>query len=397
MLLAAIISAGFLFQPPADPAAEWRANYDAGRQAFARQDFTEAVARLNAASELAAANQINDSALVDTLRFLAAVHRASGDPAQAEQVLLRAADPLSASETNALKLAAVLEEISSLQRIQGHPDQALETIGKAIAIRSALPDSPRIDLARALTAAAVLRSQAGDAEKTVESYQRAIREWDLAAPGDAQALPAIETLAVFYRERSQYAEAEPLFLRALRLREAMGGPAGAEVIVSVDSLAYVEFGLRKLPETEVLYRRLAALWEKNAGPDHPMLALTYDKMAEFYAFQQRYEDAEKYAKEALAIRTRLHIASLNQTGRVLLMEAKLPEAESLYRATIQIGDLAQAPDDALDPVLRIYAKILRELKRDDEAAALDVRVKNAVYRKADREGLRTPPGQHPAQ
>jgi hypothetical protein len=122
-----------------------------------------------------------------------------------------------------------------------------------------------------------------------------------------------------------------------------------------------------------------------------MLALTFDKMAEFYAFQQRYPEAEKFAIQALALRTKMHLGSLNQTGRILLMEAKLKEAEDLYRRSVQIGDLAEAPDDALDPVLRIYAKLLRELKRDDEAEKLETRVKDALLRKADKEGRRPSP------
>jgi len=91
------------------------------------------------------------------------------------------------------------------------------------------------------------------------------------------------------------------------------------------------------------------------------------------------------------MRTKMHMASLNQTGRILLMEAKLEEAETLYRTALQIGDLATAPDDVMDPVLRTYAAVLRALKRDDEAAPLDQRVKDALLRKADREGRRPSP------
>ena len=75
-----------------------------------------------------------------------------------------------------------------------------------------------------------------------------------------------------------------------------------------------------------------------------MVALTLDKMAEFYAFQHRYEEAERAATAALELRAKTYIASLNQTGRVLLMEARLTEAEDLYRRTTQIGDLGKAPE-----------------------------------------------------
>ncbi len=212
-----------------------------------------------------------------------------------------------------------------------------------------------------------------------------------ASPGDAHSLPALKALAGAYRDAARYAGAEPLLWRALRLRESTGSPDSAEVITVVDSLAYVEFGLKKMDDAEALYKRLLALWERNAGPGHPMVALTLDKMAEFYAFQQRYADAETYARRATTLRARTHVASLNQTGRILLMQAKLSEAEEWYGRTIKIGDLAQAEDDALDPPLRIYAKVLRSLKRDQEADALDKRLKDALLRKADREGRRPSP------
>jgi hypothetical protein len=51
----------------------------------------------------------------------------------------------------------------------------------------------------------------------------------------------------------------------------------------------------------------------------------------------------------------------------------------------------------MDSPLRIYARILREMKRNDEAAALEKRVKDALLRKADREGRRLAPGATPPQ
>ena len=68
-------------------------------------------------------------------------------------------------------------------------------------------------------------------------------------PGDPQCLPAIEALAGIYRDRSQYADAEPRLERAVRMREASDGLDTAELIPSVDSLAYVEFGLQDRDQT----------------------------------------------------------------------------------------------------------------------------------------------------
>lgn len=373
-------------QASVESAGDWRAQFDAGKQAYAKRDYPEAAVRLASAAELLGGTPGNAASLLETLRFLAAVHRETGDTERAAQVLENAAVQFREIDSQSLELAAILEELSAVQRAQGHAAEALATIDQAIEIHAAHPETPRIQMARDLTAAALMRSQGGDADQAIEALERAVREWEMAAPGDPQSLAAIEALATIHRDRAGYQEAEPLLLRALRLREAASGPESAEVISAVDSLAYVEFGLKKFPEAEALYQRLAALWEKNAGPDHPMLALTFDKMAEFYAFQQRYEEAGKYAKASLSMRTKMHLGSLHQTGRVLLMEAKMEESEALYKKALQIGDLADAPDDVIDPVLRTYAAVLRTLKRDADAERLEARVKEALLRKADRQG-----------
>jgi len=381
----------------ADDPLAGRAELDKGRQAYAQQQYTDALTRFDAA-EQAARTGGDPALLLECLRLRAAVQRDSGDAAHADQSLQQAADEAAkAYGESSPEVAGVLEEIATANRAQGRSDPALAVIDKAIKIREAQTGIARAGLARDLTLAAVLRQQAGQEEPAMELLKRAIQEWSLAQPGDPQCLPAIEALAGIYRDRSQYADAEPLLQRAVRMREAADGLETAELIPSVDSLAYVEFGLQKYPEAEALYKRLLGLWQKNAGADHPMVALTLDKMAEFYAFQHRYDEAETAATAALALRAKTYVGSLNQTGRVLLMEAKMDDAEDLYRRTAQIGDLAKAPDDVMDSPLRIYARILREMKRDDEAAAVEKRVKDALLRKADREGRRPAPGSAPPQ
>ena len=241
MLLVTVIAAGFLLQTQAETPVDWRAELESGKQAYAKRDYSAAVGRLQVAAEAAAAATGNDAGLIETLRLLAAVYRDTGDYAQAEPVLQRAAERCAALEPDSALLAAVLEETAVVQRAQGHAEQALVTIDKAIRLRELHPDPARPDLARDVTMAAMLRSKLGDQEKAIEGLERVIKEWDLVSPGDPQSLPAIEELATAYRDRTRYAEAEPLIVRALRLREAASGPEGAEVISTVDSLAYIEF------------------------------------------------------------------------------------------------------------------------------------------------------------
>ncbi|MFN7992216.1 MAG: tetratricopeptide repeat protein [Bryobacteraceae bacterium] len=391
MLSSFIITLALLSPGVSEDLAGVRSEMQKGKEAFARQQYAEAVASFEAAGS-AAAKAGDAAGLIESLRMRASVQRDSGDPAQADCLLQEAASESAKAfgETSA-EFASILEETAASHRAQGRSEQALAAIEKAARIREQENPIPRASLARDLTMAAVLRERAGETDTAVELLIRAIHEWDLEQPGDPQCLPALEAIASIYRDHSRYQDAEPLLRRALRMREAAAGLESADIIPALDSLAYVTFGLEKYTEAEGFYTRLRDVWEKNAGPDHPMVALTLDKLAEFYAFQHRYDDAEKSARAALALRAKVYISSLNQTGRVLLMEAKIPEAEDLYRRTAQIGDLSKAPDDVLDAPLRIYSKILRELGEANEADAIDKRVKDALIRKADHEGRRPSP------
>jgi tetratricopeptide (TPR) repeat protein len=370
-----------------DPAGQ----IQAARQAYAKQAYSDAVAQLAPVVDTAGKDPADLPVLIESSRLLAAVYREMGDLDKAADVLNRAVAVLGKNDPVDIRLAAILDDLSAAQRAQNSMVLAIATIERAIHIREAHPETSRAELARDITSDAMMRYQRFGAADALEPLQRAVQQWDAATPGDPQSLTAIEALAGAYREGNHYAEAEPLLRRTLRLREAVSGPEGAEVISTVDSLAYVEFGLGKMAETEALYKRLLALWVKNAGPDHPMVALTLDKMAEAYAFMQRYDDAEKCAADADAIRAKMHLASMGQEGRFLVMQIKIPDAEELYHRAIQVGDLSKASDEIMDPLLRMYAKVLRDQKRIDEAVAVEKRIDDALDRKADREGRRPQP------
>src|SRR5204862_2867928 len=113
-----------------------------------------------------------------------------------------------------------------------------------------------------------------------------------------------------------------------------------------------------------VYKRLLALWESSAGKDHPMVALTLDKMAEFYAAQERYAEAELLAGRATSMRTRILIETLERSGRILASASKPQEAIELYRRAVLVAEESKIPDKALDPLLRAYAGVLRRLNKN---------------------------------
>jgi tetratricopeptide (TPR) repeat protein len=53
-------------------------------------------------------------------------------------------------------------------------------------------------------------------------------------------------------------------------------------------------------DAEPLYKRALAIWEKALGPDHPDVAQSLNNLADLYSAQGRYADAEPLYKRALA-------------------------------------------------------------------------------------------------
>jgi tetratricopeptide (TPR) repeat protein len=179
-------------------------------------------------------------------------------------------------------------------------------------------------------------------------------------------------------------------MRALKIREVAAGMDSADLIATLDSLSYVYFGQKKYAEAEPYYQRLLTAWETSGGPDHPMVALTLEKMGVFYAAQEKYAAAEPLFERSLDIRMKALLQSVSHKGRSQIMQAKLKDAEVLYRNAVTMADSFRVADEVMDPMLRVYMSVMKELGKVKEAKAIDERVRAALIRKADREGTRKP-------
>jgi hypothetical protein len=100
----------------ADDPLAGRAELDKGRQAYAQQQYTDALTRFDAA-EQAARTGGDPALLLECLRLRAAVQRDSGDAAHADQSLQQAAgEAAKAYGESSPEVAGVLEEIATANR-----------------------------------------------------------------------------------------------------------------------------------------------------------------------------------------------------------------------------------------------------------------------------------------
>ena len=240
------------------------------------------------------------------------------------------------------------------------------------------------DDAAALHAEAERLYQAGKYPEATEIAQRllAIREKSLGPDHPLVGIP-LYLLAELYLRQGRYAEAEPLFKRALRSEKALG-PDHPTVGHPLNNLAVLyqqpgplrrgraalqaqprhqREGARARPprrghsrsttwpmlytdqgryaEAEPLYKRSLAISEKALGPDHPDVGTSLNNLAVLYQAQGRYAEAEPLYKRSLAIREKAlgpdHPdvgTSLNNLAVLYQAQGRYAEAEPLYKRSL---------------------------------------------------------------
>lgn len=106
---------------------------------------------------------------------------------------------------------------------------------------------------------------------------------------------------VYYRLK-KYAQAEPLFERALAIRENARGPDDPDVRVTLSNLALVSAMLGDREKAVALQERSLAILEQSAlGQDHPALAGELRTLAALYKSTGRDAEAEKLKQRVARI------------------------------------------------------------------------------------------------
>ena len=102
-------------------------------------------------------------------------------------------------------------------------------------------------------------------------------------------------------EQARYAEAEELYLAALEEAESFG-EQDPRLATSLNNLAELYRAQGKYAEAEPLYQRALAILEKALGPEHPNVATSLDNYAALLREMDRNAEADKLEERARAIR-----------------------------------------------------------------------------------------------
>lgn len=224
------------------------------------------------------------------------------------------------------------------------------------------PDS--VAVARKLDTLLAKSNELRDAGKYEEALPFAQQIVDISkqkwGENSAKYATSLQLLAQFYHRLRQYANAEELYLKVIKIRANVLGKEHSRYISSLNTLAYLYWETGKYSRAIPLYLEAKKTREKTLGKGHPDYAESLDNLASTYLYNDEYEKAEPLYAELIAIREKTvgkeHVAyatPLNTLG-VLYMKK---------------GDYAKAEPRLLEAT-KIKAKVLGE-RHPSYATSLD--------------------------
>ena len=204
---------------------------------------------------------------------------------------------------------------------------------------------------------------------------------------------SLNNLAELWQSQGRYAEAEPLYRRALAIREKTLGPEHPNTAASFNNLAGLWRSQGRYAEAEPPFRRALEIHQKALGPEHPTTAGSLNNLALLYDNQGRYAEAEPLYVRALEIYEKAlgaehpnTAASLNNLAGLYESQGRYAEAEPLYRRALEIKERALGPEHPdVAVVAGNLAATLHKLNRHAEAAELEARARAIREKRAARE------------
>jgi tetratricopeptide (TPR) repeat protein len=184
--------------------------------------------------------------------------------------------------------------------------------------------------------------------------------------------------ALYLQTRSELAEAERLFRRALAVNEQSFGSDHRKIAFNLYNLAGLLKHTSRLAEAETLFHRALAISEQSFGADHQFVASALNGLASVLVSTNRLAEAELLIRRALAIDEqafgvthRKVTASLNNLAHNLNRMNRLAEAELLYRRAITIFEQSSDPDHPdVANILSNLVELLTAMNRLAEAEPL---------------------------
>jgi eukaryotic-like serine/threonine-protein kinase len=218
----------------------------------------------------------------------------------------------------------------------GQRDKALPLYEETLRRTEARLGADHLQTAISMSNLAGAYGAAGQLDKALPLYQEALRRTKAQLGADhPDTLTLMTNLADGYRAAGQLDKALPLLEEALRLRLAKPGPDQLYTFNTVSSLASAYREAKRGDKIVPLFAEYFGRQRQRANPDDPAFAGQLVLAAQMLTACDRYQEAESYARECLAIREKTQpddwttFNTRSVLGGALLGQKKYTEAEPL--------------------------------------------------------------------
>jgi len=167
--------------------------------------------------------------------------------------------------------------------------------------------------------------------------------------------------------------AKPILERSLEIRRKLSGES-AETAESLTAVAEAEFTLGDYVQAEKHFTEAAALRTRLFGATHASVAQAFDGVARAQWRQGRYDSASVSAQHSIDIYQTLgaHPAELagsfSSLAKIRVSTGRLPEADSLLRAALDLARAAYGPEHLkVAQLMNNLGLVLTAEKKFDEA------------------------------
>lgn len=308
--------------------------------------------------------------------------------AEVEYRLALAADDSAPSPTNLTFIADAASDLAFILMGKANNAEAVTLLEKSIALRQQAAPVNELALATSLQRLGLAYKAQRKYREAEQPVRRALETFARAmGPEHAYVAYSYLVLGDVLFGAGRYAEAEGPFLSALTTRSKHDDPLGvAEVEIR---LALTYRYLNRFDQSERFARQALATREARLKPDDEYVADALFNLAAAYRWMGRYAEAEPLLRRSLAIREPLlgpenpHVlADLNSLAMCLDATGRSVEAEPLMRRALAGREKVLGPDDpdVADTLVNL-TNLLRGQGRHAEAAAIAERPLE-IYRRA---------------
>ncbi len=271
--------------------------------------------------------------------------------------------------------AETLIQLAQARIASGQGEQAIDAAKRAVELKEDRFGKQDVKVLTALSTLSGAYHRTGQFALAIPPARRGLEIAEHNGDDDGVRSMA-NNLAAMYRSLGQYAEAEPLFQRALGIARRMEKPPGRSVALMLNNLGSLYFDCGRYEESLLVSIESVAIYERLMPGNHPEVATAISGLANVYSSLGRYSEAAPLFERAIAMYEAVDkqhpdlAIPLDSLALMYSVQGRNDEAVKLYRRAYELLKQSGQQGPAVATNLSSLAAVLSELGQFDEAERL---------------------------